>query len=181
MEFSEFIQKYGEDPNYDTVPALDLYTLLDENREVLESLHGTEEGKSLLPAHFLWEPIRRRVVTDLYFSTLFTWNANPFGGPDTPISENVITLESHKNLLNMFVKKNPELSVANQSKVKNRLILYPRGTQKSSLGILDVIQWILLDPKIRILVLSAADDLAAAIVDEIRGFFVIKKPVPSLM
>ena len=177
MTFDEFIDKYGKDPDYETVPALDLYSVLDENRDLWETMHTS----GVLIAHPLWIPVRRRVITDIYFANLFFWDANPFGGPDTPISENKITLESHKHLIDMFVKKNPDLTVANQGNIKNRLILYPRGTQKSSLGIFDVIQWVLLDPKIRILVLSAADDLAAAIVDEVRGFFTIKEPVPTLM
>ena len=177
MTQEEFEEKYGEDPDYEQVDALDLYSLIEELRPVFESLH--ENG--ILETHHLWETIRRRVITDIYFANLFFWDANPFGGPDTPISENKITLDSHKHVMNMFVKKNPDLSVANQDKIKNRLILYPRGTQKSSLGIFDVIQWVLLDPKIRVLVLSAADDLAAAIVDEIRGYFTIKIPQPTLM
>ena len=177
MTLDELIEKYGEDVDFETVPAMELYEAVDSYRSTLEALH--EEGA--IQAHRLFQPVRRRVISDLYFANLFFWDANPFGGPDTPISENKITLETHKHLIDMFVKKNPDLNVANQSKVKDRLILYPRGTQKSSLGIFDVIQWILLDPKIRILVLSAADDLAGAIVDEIRGFFTIKEPVPTLM
>lgn len=177
MNINEFQFKYGDNPDYETVDAYDLYHLLNDNRDLWEILHGD----GVLDQHFLWEPVRRRVVSDLFFANLFLWDANPFGGPGTPIEENKITLESHKHIIDMFVKKNPDLSVANQSKVKTRLILYPRGTQKSSLGIMDVIQWILLDPMIRILVLSAADDLAAAIVDEMRGFFTIKEPVPTLM
>lgn len=177
MTLDELLNKYGENINYETVPAMELYEAIDDYRSTLEAMH--EDGA--LAAHKLYEPVRRRVITDIYFANLFFWDANPFGGPDTPISENKITLESHKHIMDMFVKKNPDLSVANQSKVKNRLILYPRGTQKSSLGIFDAIQWVLLDPKIRILVLSAADDLAAAIVDEVRGFFTIKTPVPTLM
>lgn len=50
-----------------------------------------------------------------------------------------------------------------------------------SSDLFDVIQWVLLDHKIRILVLSAADDLASAIVDEIRGFFIIKELEPTLI
>ena len=177
MTIEELQSKYGEEPDWENIPAMDFYQVLDGNRDLWEALHND----GVLLAHQIFQPIRRRVITDLYFANLFFWDANPFGGPDTPISENKITLESHKHLIDMFVKKNPDLSVANQTSIKNRLILYPRGTQKSSLGIFDVIQWVLLDPKIRILVISAADDLAAAIVDEVRGFFTIKEPVPTLM
>lgn len=155
----------------------DLYQALDENRELWKTL--TEDD--LLNQHYLWDIVRDRCVRSLYFLNLFLWDANPFGGPDAPITDNLMTWENHKHIIDMFVKKDPTKTVANQSKIKTRLILYPRGSLKSSWGELDVVQWVLLDSKIRVLVLSAADDLASAIVDEIRGFFIIKETEPTLI
>jgi len=163
--------------DWDKISDWDLYKALDDNRELWKTLQEEE----CLKGHFLYDVVRDRTIRSLYFLNLFLWDANPFGGPDTPISENLMTLENHQHIIDMFVKKDPTKSVANQSKIKTRLILYPRGSLKSSWGIFDVIQWVLLDPKIRILVLSAADDLAAAIVDEARGFFIIKEETPTLM
>lgn len=167
----------NEVDNWETVSDWDLYIALDENRELWKTLLEDE----VLDQHFLWDIVRDRCVRSLYFLNLFLWDANPFGGPDEPIDHNLMTWENHKHIIDMFVKKDPTKTVANQGKIKTRLILYPRGSLKSSWGIFDVIQWVLLDHKIRILVLSAADDLAAAIVDEIRGFFIIKETEPSLM
>ena len=163
--------------NWDEVSDWDLYQALDVHREMWQLL--TEDG--VLNQHYLWEVVRDRCVRSLYFLNLFLWDANPFGGPDTPITDNLMTWENHKHIIDMFVKKDPAKTVASQSKIKTRLILYPRGSLKSSWGELDIVQWVLLDSKIRILVLSAADDLANAIVDETRGFFIIKETQPTLM
>lgn len=163
--------------NWDEVSDWDLYQMVDENRETWKLLAEQE----VLQSHFMYQVVRERTVRSLYFLNLFVWDANPFGGPDAPITDNLMTWENHKNIIDMFVKKDPTKSLANQSKIKTRLILYPRGTLKTTWGELDVVQWVLLDYKIRILVLSASDDLAAAIVDEIRGFFVLKETEPTLM
>lgn len=166
--------------NWEEVSDSDLYQILDENRSTWEALHSNEEG-SLLPGHEIWEVVRNRTITSLPFLAQFTWDSNPFGGFEEPITNNLINLENHKHLFEMFVKKDPKVSLANLSPLKTSLTLYPRGSLKTSLGILDLIQWVLYDFKIRILVLSAADDLAAQIVDEARGFFKIKEPQPSLL
>lgn len=177
MTPTEFFEKYGSEPDCDTVDAYDLYNLLNDNRPTLQALFDQEK----LHKHWLYEPVRRRTITDLFFLNLFLWDANPFGGPEAPISENQMTIDNCKNVIDMFVKKDPEKSIAQQSKIKTRLILYPRGSMKSSWGIFDVVQWVLLDPKIRILVLSAADDLASEIVNEIRGYFKIREETPTLL
>ena len=170
---------YDEDTNWSEVSDLDLYTFLNDHRDIWETLADPENN--VLRGHFIWDVVRDRCVRSLYFLNLFLWDSNPFGGPDAPISENLMTLENHQHVIDMFVKKDPTKTLAQQSKVKTRLILYPRGSLKSSWGIFDVIQWVLLDTTIRILVLSAADDLAAAIVDEIRGFFTVKEARATLM
>jgi hypothetical protein len=172
----------NEIDNWDEVSDDNLYQIIEENKDLWKSLAEEKiEDETALQAHPIWEVVRDRSIRSLYFLNLFLWDANPFGGPEAPISENLMTLENHKHVIDMFVKKDPTKSIAQQSKVKTRLILYPRGSLKSSWGIFDVIQWVLLDPKIRILVLSAADDLASAIVDEIRGFFTIKEAEPTLI
>lgn len=169
--------KLLEITDWDSISDDDLHEVLVESRDFIETLSDS----SSLNRHFLWDIVRNRTVTSLYFLNKFCWDSSPAGGPDTPISENLMTLENHQHVIDMFVKKDPTKSLANQSKIKNRLILYPRGSLKSSWGMLDVIQWVLLDYKIRILVLSAADDLASGIVDEVRGYFTIKEAKASLM
>ncbi len=177
MTFEEIDAKYGPAPDWEKVDPYDFYHLLNDSRAMWEAL--AEEG--LLSSHPIYAAVRKRTVTDIFFLNLFLWDANPYGGPDEPIESNLMTLENHEKIIEMFVVKDPTKSIANQTDIKNRMILYPRGTLKSSWGIIDVIQWVLLDASVRILVLTAADDLAEAIVDEIKGYFVIKEKVPSLM
>lgn len=56
--------------------------------------------------------------------------------------------------------------------MKERLLLYPRGSYKSTLNVCDCVQWIICFPDIRILVLTGADDLATAFVDELKDYFI---------
>ena len=82
--------------------------------------------------------------------------------------------ETHKPITDFFVAKNPDLPLEQQDDVKERLLLYPRGTLKSTLDCIDAAQWILCFPDVVIIVLTAADDLATAFVDEIRNYFTAK-------
>lgn len=162
---------------YESLSDDELYKELDENRDTWKMLH--EEG--VLASHAIYEPARTRTITSLYFLSRFSWDSNPFGGPDIPIEENLMTLENHSRIIDMFVKKVPGKKLSDLDEFKTFLTLYPRGSMKSSWGIQDLIQWVLYDFKIRILALSAADDLANQIVDEARGYFKIKEPEPSLL
>lgn len=163
--------------DFDELSDDELYKVLDENRDTWKMLH--EEG--VLERHKAWEPVRRRCVTSLYFLSRFTWDSNPFGGPDIPLEDNLMTHENHDRVIDMFVKKVPGKRLAELDEFKTFLTLYPRGSLKSSWGIQDIVQWVLYDFKIRVLVLSAADDLANQIVDEARGYFKVKEPEPTLM
>ena len=162
---------------YEALSDDEFYKVLDENRETWKMLH--EEG--VLSGHAIWEPVRTRCVTSLLFLANFTWDSNPFGGPDEPVANNMMNSDNHDRIVSMFVKKVPGKKLADLDEYKTFLTLYPRGSAKTSWGIQDIIQWVLYDFKIRILVLSAADDLANQIVDEARGYFKIKDPEPSLM
>lgn len=163
--------------DWSTVSDDDLYSILDKNRSTWITL--AEEG--VLSSHEIWDVTRLRTITSLYFLSRFTWDSNPFGGPDVPIEENLMSPENHQHVMDMLVKKDPKVKLGNLSEYKTYLTLYPRGSLKTSWSIQDIIQWVLYDYRIRILVISAADDLANQIVDEARGYFKIKTPVPSLM
>lgn len=177
MLLEDIYEKYGADLDWQEIDADDFYLYLHGSREMFEALH--EEG--LLKTHAIWEAVRERCIRDLYFLSQFTFDSNPEGGVEADPSDNILTRESHQKIIDMFVVKDPNKSIANQSKSKTRLILYPRGGQKSTFGILDLIQWIFLDPAVRILFLAAADDLTSDTVREIKGFFTIKEARPTLM
>lgn len=125
--------------------------------------------------------VRRRAKSDLFFlSRYILWETNP-EGVGKPISHNLITKESHGLLCDFFVKKNDSLTIAEQDTRKDRLLLWPRGGFKSSLDVCDVVQWILNFPDIRILFLTAADDLAIGFVSATRSHFLVRLQDPSLM
>ncbi len=83
-----------------------------------------------------------------------------------------ITYESHGNVARLFIEKREGVPYLQQSDVKERLLMMPRGTFKSTLDVADAVQAILIDPNIRILVLTGASALADAFVSEIVAHFV---------
>src|SRR5882762_6911765 len=86
--------------------------------------------------------LRYRARTDLY------WLAKDILGMDA-LNERV-----HRPICETFVQKKPGKPLWEQSEIKERLILAPRGHFKTSLDEADIIQWILLDPlKIKSLVI----------------------------
>lgn len=125
--------------------------------------------------------VRRRCKTDLEWLTCwFTWETNSEGiGKD--ISENRVTRESHGPILDLFVKKDDTKRIAEQDTRKLRTLLWPRGGMKSTIDVVDSVQWILNFPAIRILYLTGDDDLAVGFVDETKGHFIVKLDDPSLM
>jgi hypothetical protein len=78
----------------------------------------------------------------------------------------------HGPVAELCVRKNPAIPIEDQTAVKERINLDPRGTFKTSLSITDSVQWIICFPNIRICKLTATKPLAAAIAEEIRDHFV---------
>ena len=114
--------------------------------------------------------LRWRAQTDLY------WLATKVlveqdGSPCYPN----ITEETHQEVAAFFVRKNPARPIQDQDDVKQRLLLMPRGTFKTTFNIVDAVQWMLAFPDIAMLVLTAAntDDspLADVFVEEVARHF----------
>jgi hypothetical protein len=125
--------------------------------------------------------VRRRCKSDLeWLNCYFCWETNPEGA-GKPISENRVTRASHGPILDFFVKKDDTKRIAEQDSRKLRLLLWPRGGMKSTIDVVDSVQWILNFPGIRILYLTADDDLAVGFVDETKGHFIQKMDELSLM
>lgn len=82
----------------------------------------------------------------------------------------------HGPVAELCVRKNPAIPIEDQTAVKERINLDPRGTFKTSLSITDSVQWIICFPNVRICKLTATKPLAAAIANEIRDKFV-KNPI----
>lgn len=79
----------------------------------------------------------------------------------------------HRATCKFFVQKNPNKLISQQDEIKNRLLMVPRGSLKSSIDQADCVQWIIAFPDVRIALLTAAEDLAQAFVVNVRRFFVV--------
>lgn len=125
---------------------------------------------------------RRRSKADLYFLSRYVlWETNPESAGKS-FADNFICEHVHRRLCDLFVHKNDAKSVKEQDHhCKDRMVLYPRGAGKSTVDVYDTVQWILNFPEIRILFLTAADDLAVGFVDETKGHFVELLYEKSLM
>jgi hypothetical protein len=81
----------------------------------------------------------------------------------------------HRPAADLYVKKKPGLPIEEQDTVKNRLHLDPRKTFKTTMGHLDTIQWVLVDPDMTILNEGATQPLAKAISNVQSSVFVQPK------
>lgn len=131
-------------------------------RSLFAALGDEEFGKTLV--------CRYLCMRDLLFLVSDVLSAERVKDGDL----NLITEESHRVLADAFVVKDPAKSIAEQSKVKNRLILCPRGTLKTTFDVADVVQWILCFPNIRVLFECAEKGLALGFVKEVTDIF--KRP-----
>jgi hypothetical protein len=113
--------------------------------------------------------IRLRMKTDLF------WLAKDILGYSR------IEEETHREAVDIFVKKNPHVPFEQQGiedgiRIRRRILLMPRKTYKTSLSISDSVQWILVDHEIAIMCMTASNSdespLATAYVLECASHFV---------
>ena len=107
-----------------------------------------------------WVLMRKKCCADLF------WFATEILGYDLVEFHRFITTE-------FFFAKDPELPLYKLSPNKSRLILYPRGSFKSSIDEADTVQWIIAYPNIRIALMTATDDLGLGFVAKVKSFFEI--------
>lgn len=106
--------------------------------------------------------LRYRAKTDLY------WLATEILG-NRDFVERV-----HRPVCEFFVRKQPGKTVAEHALTelqKERLLLDPRGHFKTTIDEADIIQWILVDPNVRILLMSGKDDIAQLMIANIKRQF----------
>lgn len=106
--------------------------------------------------------LRHRCQTDLFFLS-------------TAVLKKDLVETPHREMCEFFIKKNPDVPLVDLDPIKNRLLLCPRGSFKSSVDVLDCVQWIICYPDIRILILTAEKKLAEAFAEELRNYFTIVK------
>lgn len=107
-----------------------------------------------------WVEDRNRCYSDLF------WFSKDMLGYDLVEFHRLITTD-------FFIKKDPNVAIENLSTVKSRLVLYPRGSFKSSIDEADTVQWIICYPNIRIALMTATEKLGTAFVGKVKGFFQI--------
>jgi len=174
LDFDNLKEEYS---GADKIPNALLYEYLEQERENIIALMQVEN----IPASKLGQEVRRRSKSDLmWLARYFTWCTNPVG-VGRPISENQIDEQYYRPVINLFVQKDDSKSISQQSSVKTRLLLWPRGGMKSTIDHVDTVQWILNFPDIRILYLTAEVSLAEGFVGEVKGHFLIKEDEPSWM
>lgn len=137
--------------------------------------------------HTPWPEVRRRSMQDLYWLFKYLLHETNPAMSGVSIDECLINEYTHRRLCNFFTKKDNTKPIAEQGgkewkdRRKEMLVLYPRGGLKSSLNIADAVQWVLNFPEIRLLFLTAADELAIGCVDEVKSHFLKRVVDESLM
>jgi hypothetical protein len=125
-----------------------------------------EEFDEELRDEDLRQALRRRAQTDLWFLCVDVL------GKD-------LTERTHREIVDFYVKKNPDLPFKQQDPIHERDLFDPRGAFKSTIQIIDAIQWLICFPEIRILFLAGAKDLPAKMLRQFRDYFVIKDGKPT--
>src|ERR1017187_3187784 len=179
LSFPQMVEQYGA-PYLIPDDALGEWLYVPQVKADLTNM--SRLGISKIPESPVGLEVRRRAKNNLgWLTCYFLWDSNPVG-VGRSISENGILLSEYKPMFDLFIAKD-ETKPINQQDVefKTRYLLWPRGGRKSTVDCCDAVQWILNWPDIRILFLTAADDLATGLVDELKGHFVIRPEDPSLM
>jgi phage terminase large subunit-like protein len=178
VKFEELSEQHGGERQ---IPNDVLYGYLDTYRGDL--INEAKLGVDRIPQSRLGKEVRRRSKQDLmWLAGYFTWETNPHQEGWKPISHNMILEKTHAVICrDFFIQKDDAKSVKEQSSIKFRTILWSRGGLKTTCDIADSVQWILNFPSIRIWFITAADDLAVGILDELKSHFLIKVDAPTLM
>src|SRR5690348_17197692 len=87
--------------------------------------------------------------------------------------------QPHREMLNFFVRKDPSLPIEDQSEIKERQLLAPRGSFKSTASVVDAVQWTICFPNIRLFTLCGEKGLANAFATEYRNIFTVQRDNPT--
>jgi len=107
-----------------------------------------------------WVSLREKCKRDLWFL------AKEIFGLD-------LVEATHLPVCLHFVQKDPDKPLHQQDTIKRRLLLYPRYSYKSTLNIVDCVQWIIAFPQVRIIILTSAEELGEAFIEECRDYFTV--------
>ena len=113
------------------------------------------------------EELRHRCLTDHFFLADL-------------MRLNLFVKSIHQPVVDLYFPKNPNLTIEEQSAIKFRMHLDPRGTYKTTMGRVDSLQWILAFPElITILNETATQPLARAVSQAIARYLYQPKGRPA--
>jgi predicted phage terminase large subunit-like protein len=136
----------------------------------------------------VWASVKRMEIFDAHLAKLKTLDPNLqvtgmlqfmcrtnllFLGRE--VFNKAFTFYTHAPICNFFVQKDPSKPHYEQDDIKERLLLYPRGSFKSTLDVIDCVQWMINFPDIRILILAAESGLAVSFIGEMKNYFFVPK------
>lgn len=172
------LQQTPDDHLYAYIDQESVRTKLKDERDK----QGLDKYHDLISTTEIGIEVRRRARADLFFLARYIcWGSNAESAGRT-WDDNRICEEVHRRVCDFFIKKDNKKPLPEQDTVcKRRILLYPRLSMKSTIDVIDAVQWILNFPEIRILFLTAADDLAVGFVDEAKGHFIERPDEPTLM
>src|SRR6266550_6319175 len=147
----------------------DFDKLYNEAKTAVERSGSTEGWKKFgYDDPKVWEKDFRNGQTDLFWLSVELLDLALVDEVHRPITDD------------FFVKKNPYVeaknwrqAVSKQSTVKNRMLLYPRGTFKSTIDMADAVQWVICFSNIRIIYMTAEETLANDFVRQVKHYFQI--------
>ena len=105
--------------------------------------------------------LRRELQTDLWSLALLLY----------PRPQHIWSEKVHKPICDFFVKKNPDKPLAEQDTKKQRLLLDPRNHFKTTLDVVDCVQWIINFPDVRIMIASGTRDNATKMLKAVKAHF----------
>lgn len=116
--------------------------------------------------------LRYRCRTDLFYLANTVLGKKLYEHVHRPLTDFFVQ-KDNSHLPQCYTLEQFHEVVAAQDTWKERLLLYPRGTYKSTLDVIDCVQWIINFPDIRILILTGEFKLARAFVREVKAYFTI--------
>lgn len=126
-----------------------------------------------------WCEARTRCQTDGYFLAKDVFKKGLYTKPHQPITDFFVQ-KKPLDLPEGYTLDELHAAIDKLCACKDSMLFYPRSSYKSTLNIIDAVQWIICVPDIRILVLTGEFKLAKAFVRELKQYFTVRDENPTL-
>jgi len=116
------------------------------------------------------QQLRYRMQTDLFWLTKYV------------LGYSLVSEQWHREVADVFIKKDPAKPMNQQSRKRRRILLLPRKTFKTTFNIADTVQLVLCFPEVAVMVMTASNSpdspLADAFVGEVASHFYCPEGAP---